>query len=391
VIIVGAGPSGLLLALFLAKEGISVQVLEAAAEIDNQPRATHYGPAGVHELQRAGVLEAIRKEGFLPEHVSWRQEDGTVIAQLQQGHIPLHSRVTSLPVNRVTQVILDALRQHPNARVDFNHKIVTVAQDGNKAWVEATTPVGTQNFEADYVVGCDGASSTVRHSLFGDSFPGYTWAPWLVATNVYFDFAALGWDDINFVLHPKNWYMAARITKDGLWRVTYGEDGSLTRDECIERQQARFKAMLPGHPEPGQYKLVNISPYHVHQRCSEKFRVGRVLLAADAAHLCNPFGGMGLTGGIVDVGGLYDCLSGIYHGLADEGILDKYDETRRRIFAEHIDKLSTANLNRVMMAEPEKALELDPFLRAAANAKKDPEAAARFANMVRVSLASFLI
>jgi 2-polyprenyl-6-methoxyphenol hydroxylase-like FAD-dependent oxidoreductase len=82
--------------------------------------------------------------------------------------------------------------------------------------------------------------------------------------------------------------MAARITNDGMWRVTYGEIGGLTKEQYIERQPAKYKAMLPGHPEPSEYRLTNISPYKIHQRLAEKLRVGRVLLAADAGHLCNP-------------------------------------------------------------------------------------------------------
>ena len=82
--------------------------------------------------------------------------------------------------------------------------------------------------------------------------------------------------------------MAAKITKDGMWRVTYGEVPGLTRDELIARQPEKFKTILPGHPDPSCYKLVNISPYKVHQRLAESMRVGRFLLAADAAHLCNP-------------------------------------------------------------------------------------------------------
>jgi len=82
--------------------------------------------------------------------------------------------------------------------------------------------------------------------------------------------------------------MAARISNDGLWRVTYGEIPGLSRDELLARQPMKFEQMLPGHPKPDEYKLAAISPYKVHQRLAPKMRVGRVLLAADAAHLCNP-------------------------------------------------------------------------------------------------------
>lgn len=82
--------------------------------------------------------------------------------------------------------------------------------------------------------------------------------------------------------------MAAKITPDGLWRVTYGDTWGLSTEEYLERQPMRYEQLLPGNPKPGEYKLVNASPYKLHQRCASSFRVGRFLLAADAAHLCNP-------------------------------------------------------------------------------------------------------
>lgn len=104
----------------------------------------------------------------------------------------------------------------------------------------------------------------------------------------YYDFDQFGWEDSNFIVHPQDYYMAARITKDGMWRVTYGEESGLSRGQLLERQPAKFEKMLPGHPKPDQYRVVNISPYRIHQRMAEKMRVGRFLLAADAAHLVNP-------------------------------------------------------------------------------------------------------
>ena len=130
--------------------------------------------------------------------------------------------------------------------------------------------------------------------------------------------------------------------------------------------------MLPGHPKPGEYKLTNISPYKIHQRCAEKFRVGRFLLVADAAHLCNPFGGLGLTGGMVDAGNLADCLIGIAEGIADEDILDKYDEIRRAMWHNIINPVSSDNILRMHTKDPDHALEQDEFLKVLSEAEKDP-------------------
>ena len=82
--------------------------------------------------------------------------------------------------------------------------------------------------------------------------------------------------------------MAAKITTDGLWRVTYGDDGGLSREELIARQPARYEKILPENPKPGEYNLISMNPYKLQQRCAPSFRVGKILLVADAAHLCNP-------------------------------------------------------------------------------------------------------
>lgn len=72
------------------------------------------------------------------------------------------------------------------------------------------------------------------------------------------------------------------------WRVSYGERSGLSHEELLERAPAKFAAMLPGNPQPGDYEIAGFSPYRVHQRLAPSMRVGRIMLAADAAHLCNP-------------------------------------------------------------------------------------------------------
>ena len=82
--------------------------------------------------------------------------------------------------------------------------------------------------------------------------------------------------------------MIAQISNDGLCRVTYGEDAGLTREEMLARQPEKYKAFVPGAPDPSEYNMVNFSPYKIHQRCADKLREGTFLHAADAPHLCNP-------------------------------------------------------------------------------------------------------
>ena len=110
-----------------------------------------------------------------------------------------------------------------------------------------------------------------------------------ISLQVYFDFKErFGYWDSNFIIDPTNWYMAAKITNDGMWRVTYGDIPGLTREEYLERLPMRYEQLFPEPLKPGEYKLSSANPYKLQQRCAPSFRVGRFVLVADAAHLCNP-------------------------------------------------------------------------------------------------------
>ncbi|KAK0610936.1 hypothetical protein B0T14DRAFT_487458 [Immersiella caudata] len=372
ILIIGAGPSGLLLALLLSRAGIPTELIEQTSALDTNPRASHYTAESCYEFDRAGVLDEIEKEGFFPDGVSWRRLDGNrerlcEIRNPGASSTKEKYRMVCLPLHRLGTILERAFLDRGGV-ISFGWKVVEVGEDEEGAWVEVEE-VETGKRErrrGEYVVGCDGANSTVRRRLFGEGvYPGFTWDKQIVATNMYYDFSPYDYDDSQFFVHPEHWHMVAKIQADGLYRVTYGEESGLAFDELKARQPEKFRAILPGNPTPDQYKLVNFSPYKVHQRCVDKMRVGRFLLAADAAHLCNPWGGLGLTGGIADVGSLYDSFVGIHTDRADaDMILDKYDEVRRGIWHDVIDPISQENMRRLFrFASPEEAMAEDPFFK----------------------------
>ena len=178
----------MILALNLARAGISVDVLEAASEVDEALRAAFHSAPGVRELRRAGVLEDVRTVGFIQSRFDYRKLDGTLLASLDPDDLPADypDKRTCLPVGQLCVILRKHLAKHAIARVYYDHPVVKVSQDEDCAWADVETAIGRQQrFSADYVVGCDGGKSIVRRSLFGERvFPGYSWDKQIVTTNV---------------------------------------------------------------------------------------------------------------------------------------------------------------------------------------------------------------
>lgn len=389
ILIVGAGPSGLLLALLLAQHNIPSIVLEAWSYLDTRLRATQYGVPATRIFRRAGLLPDFRAAS-IPKFpaICWRRvADGEKLIEIDMSVVQEEEdRMTVLQLGEMIQIMykhcVDPERGRGLIDIRFNHRVTGTGQseERKKAWVdveigEEGAERKSERLEADYVVGCDGASSAVRHSLFGKDWPGQTWDCRFVVQNVFYDgFEKHGWDGGNYMVDHDHWGLIARRGHGGLWRVTYGDPAvGLTDEEYLARRPWHFKAMLPGHPDPDQYRIEQTNLYNIHNRCVESFKVGRILLAADAAHICNPMGGYGCMTACLDVGGLADCLIGYYEGKAGEDILDTYAKVRRNIFLKYVDARSIKNLDRVRKTDPWTVLETDKFFGIVQELNKDKQ------------------
>ncbi|KIY02277.1 uncharacterized protein Z520_02415 [Fonsecaea multimorphosa CBS 102226] len=390
IVIVGAGPAGLLLALLLSRHNIPSIVLESWDRLDERLRATQYGVPATKIFRHAGILDDIREQSITSfPSICWRRvSDHQKLTGIDLSVVKDHpDRMTILPLNQIIQIMYRHCMEKANGLVEvkFNHKVVGTGQDDRSAWVDVE--VGAEGetkekkrFTADYVIGCDGGSSAVRKSLFGREWPGQTFDFRLLVQNVWYDgFEKHGWDGGNYMVDPEFWGLIAKRGKGGLWRVTYGDSTvGLSDEEYLERRNTAFKKLLPGHPDPGEYKITQTDQFRIHNRCVEKMRVGRIILAADAAHVCNPFGGYGCMTAVLDVGALADCLIGLYEGKADESILDLYADIRREKFLKYVDARSMKNLNRIMHSDPDTVLETDKFLQLLKGLEGDEEATRAF-------------
>lgn len=331
--------------------------------VEQSPRAAVYHTVAVRELDRAGVLEDCLKRGSTASDVRWMKVNGETIAEVDRRPLPGEYSVLVLGQHELAEVIFTHYKRCAGSQVLFNHKVTAVQQSGNANGADLTveTPEGIKRFHSRYVIGADGGRSSVRR-LCDIPFDGFTWDFNLVACNVIYPFEKYGFRGGNFIVDHEHWALIAKLAEPGLWRCSYGELPGLTHDQLLERLPWKFECMFPG-PKPLKYELKMASPYKINQRCAATFHKGAVLLAGDAAHLCNPFGGMGLTGGILDAGALGDVLVAVINERKSEALLDRYSDLRRKVFLEVVDPRSQANVRRISETDPDTVGQTDPFLK----------------------------
>lgn len=399
MLIVGAGPSGLLLAILLAQHHIPSIVLEAWPWLDTRLRATQYGTPATRIFRRAGILSDIR-EASIPKFPSicWRRvADGEKLIELDLSVAQdEEDRMTVLQLGHIIQIMYQHCVEKYAEYIDvrFNHRVTSTGQNETKKKARVHVDIGAEGevkrqekIEADYIIGCDGAASAVRRSLFGRNWPGQTFPYKFIVQNVFYDgFEKHGWDGGNYMIDHDHWGLIARRGHGGLWRVTYGDNKpDLSEEEYEKRREWHFREMLPGHPEPHEYRIEQTNMYAIHNRCADSWKVGRIILAADAAHVCNPMGGYGCMTACLDVGGLADCLIGYYEGKAGEEILETYAQVRRDIFLKYIDARSIKNLKRCAESDPWHVAENDKFFGILRELNKEKQELKEFLLVSRLS------
>jgi 3-(3-hydroxy-phenyl)propionate hydroxylase/6-hydroxy-3-succinoylpyridine 3-monooxygenase len=341
VVIVGGGPTGFITALGLAQAGVRLTIIEAEPQIVDSPRAAVYHWSVVEGLEKLGIREEVEKIGF-------PKQDYTYLVHKTGERIDFSLDVlngcTPYPYNlhlgqhKLAEIALRRLAAYPQVSVRFNTRLTTLRQDVTGVTLQITTPTGPEELRARWVVGADGAGSTVRHQL-GLEFAGMTWPERFVATNLYFDFERYRYARATFLIDDLYGAVIAKIDNAGLWRCTYMEDAGLPEALLMERLKHVYAAIVPG----ADYTIERATPYRMHQRSAPRYRDGRVVLVGDAAHVTNPTGGLGLTSGLFDCFALYPALSAVILEGTDPSLLDRYSDSRRDIFLHKISPQAVAN------------------------------------------------
>ena len=343
VIVVGAGPSGLSTALFLAERGCAVTVLERNEVFPSDPRAATFHPPTMEILAPSGVTEELHRRGIVGPNWQNRDREKGVICEFDlgvlSGETPYPYRL-QCEQHKFVAILREKLADQPLVTVISDVDVTRVAQ--GSAGVSVETNKGA--FRASYVVGADGGRSVVRKSA-GISFEGFTYQERFLVITTTHDFSANGYAVSNYVSDPVEWAALFQVPGNGagpLWRVVFPTRPEESEADLLSFENARrhLKAFMP--KEDG-YEVVHTNLYTVHQRVAGTFRKDRLLLVGDAAHVNKPLGGMGMNFGIHDAANLAPKLAAVLLDGADDAILDRFDRQRRFAATKFLQAMTIQN------------------------------------------------
>ncbi|MBT6285052.1 MAG: FAD-binding monooxygenase, partial [Rhodospirillaceae bacterium] len=336
-----------------------VTVLDQNSELQDDPRAATTHPATLEVLDGLGVIDQVIEQGLVAEEFEfWDRPTGEKVATFDHAALADDTKfpfVVQCEQFKLAKIFLAKLQGEETATILFNHDVTAIDHTPDGVTVTATTPDGVQTFEGDWLIGADGGRSVVRKSA-GIAFEGFTWAERFLVLSTPFDFQAeRGMSFRNYIADPDEWCNCFKVAADGppgLWRLVFpadpeaDEEALLADDFVQEKMQKFFK-------RDSDYDIVHRNLYNVHQRVASTFRLGRVLLAGDSAHVNNSIGGMGLNGGIQDAVNLTDKLAAVIVDGEDENLMDLYDKQRRTYAVEFVQEQTIANKKRLEATDPE--------------------------------------
>jgi 2-polyprenyl-6-methoxyphenol hydroxylase-like FAD-dependent oxidoreductase len=336
VVVAGAGPTGLVLAAELVRRGVSVRLVDARTEPCPWSRAF-----GVH----ARTLEILDAMGLADELVAaGRKTVGAHIYE-RRTHL-LHTRMDHLPSawpfllsvpQALTEAALERRLRRLGGGVERGTQIVSAQQDDDGV----TVSLGTEVVRARWLVGCDGAHSTVR-TCMGASFDGQSYPEdWMLA-DLSVDWE-LSYDEMHGFATPQGYVSFNPRVGDRAFRLVFDVSGTRLAGRsgvtASEVQELLDERGLPGRIL-GEIEWS--APFRTHCRLASRFREGRMLLCGDAAHIHSPIGGQGMNAGIQDSWNLGWKLAAVTHG-APSSLLDSYERERMPIARRILRSTNQAN------------------------------------------------
>jgi 2-polyprenyl-6-methoxyphenol hydroxylase-like FAD-dependent oxidoreductase len=338
LVIVGAGPVGLSIALGLSYYGVPSIILDDAEGPAIEGSRAIFTERHTLEILGAwsSVGQQVAEQGMTLTggRVFFRQTElyKTFSTPLEQG-MP-YPRFVNMPQNALERLLCEALSLWNCCQIRWNHKVTGITQEHEGVTLKAMTPSGSMEIHAPYVIAADGPRSTMRH-LLELSFPGESRDHHFLILDVrmhletprerWFWFDPLFNPGRTALLHPQ---------PDNIYRIDYQLPPHENLEEALQPTSLHKRIVATVGERP--YEIVWKSIYTYQQRALEQFKHGHVLFAGDAAHLMSPFGGRGLNSGVQDAWNLVWKLVLLRAGLVSETLLDTYHDERHAAALENL-------------------------------------------------------
>ncbi|MGH3148596.1 MAG: FAD-dependent monooxygenase, partial [Rubrobacter sp.] len=330
VLIVGAGPTGLTMANLLARHGVDFRIVDKKAGPTDESRALVMHAKSLELLDKLGLADRAVEDGQKMEAVELlirgrRAAEVSFFGDRSEDSTPfpfalVYEQSTS------ERLLIEGL-ERLGAGVDWNTELreLTQTDSGTRAVIRRRDG-GEEVVEARWVVGADGAGSRVRHAL-GLGFEGDTYEQTFFLADVEMEWA-LGRDKVHLDFVGEGFYGFFPMHGGRRFRVIGSLPSRLAGREELTLEDIRGVIDADSGLDVELQEARWISVYSIHRRMTERFRVGRVFLVGDAAHVHSPAGGQGMNTGIGDAYNLGWKLAMVAKGEARSGLLDSYEPER---------------------------------------------------------------
>ncbi len=328
VLIAGAGPTGLILALWLNKLGVQVRIVDKTAEPGTTSRALAVQARTLELYCQLDLADAVVKNGHhVPGVNLWARGKPAAhleLSKIGEGLTP-YPFLHIFPQDRHEKLLIERLKTVGIA-VERPTELLGFTDQGDRVTARLRGPDGLEEqCEAAYIAGCDGAHSIVRHTI-GAGFEGGTYRQLFYVADVEGTGTAFN-GELHVDLDQSDFLAVFPITAKGRARLI----GTVRDDRADQAETLKFEDVSNQAIENLNLKVETVnwfSTYRVHHRVTDRFRKGRAFLAGDAAHVHSPVGGQGMNTGIGDVINLAWKLAWVLKGRAPDSLLDSYEPER---------------------------------------------------------------
>lgn len=349
-----------------------VEVYEANDDLSKDLRASTFHPATLDLLDKLGINEELMVQGNIVPAIHFRErKDFSLVAEFNFRELSADTRHPfrlQCEQWKLTKVLKSRLELMKNVSLHFSTSVINAGQTVDGIFIDTVKKTEDKRVQADWLIACDGVGSIVRKSLKID-YEGFFFPEKFFSISTPFEYA----DHINNLSHvtyiadPNEWCLMLRAPD--LWRIMFPVPSEESDDETKSdfAVQKRLQGLMHFS---SSYEVKHKTIYRVQHRIASTYRLGRVLLAGDAAHANNPLGGMGLNSGLHDAFNLAEKLLQVMSQGADDKLLDRYSRQRRYVSMEHVN--SQAAQNKELLESNDRSVrhaKLDDLRRRAENPK----------------------